>query len=81
LRADFEKFFTANANGRHETFVDELLATREWAIERARYRLTYAPKSGGAQVIETGRHVVRRRSLDGRWQIAWEIWNTDTPAE
>src|ERR1041385_4130640 len=41
----FEKqqFFAQNT-GKHETFVDEILTHEDWAIERARYTLTFAPK-------------------------------------
>jgi hypothetical protein len=42
-------------------------------------RAHYVPKGTAAEVVETGRHVVCRRWIDGRWQITWEIWNTDAP--
>ena len=80
LQADFEKFFGDNEQVRHETFVDEVLVTAEWGIERARYTLAYTPKEGGKTVVETGRHVVCRKLIDGRWQIVWEIFNTDQSA-
>jgi len=73
----FEEFFSENENARHETTVEEMLVTKEWAIERGRYKMTYTPKKTGAPVIETGRHVMCRKKIDGRWQIVWEIWNTD----
>ena len=76
LQAEIENFFSDNT-GRHETVVDEILATGEWAIERAHYTLTFTP-TGGPEMIETGRHVMCRKKVDGRWLIAWEIWNTDT---
>jgi uncharacterized protein (TIGR02246 family) len=80
LQADFEKFFS-QYTGRHETIVEEILATADWGIERARYVLTYSPLLGGREVKETGRHVVCRKKRNGRWQIAWELWNTDTPSQ
>ncbi len=80
LQADFEAFFT-KYTGRHETLVDEILAHDGWAIERARYVLTFRPKAGGAEIRESGRHVVCRKRTNNRWQIAWELWNTDTPAQ
>jgi ketosteroid isomerase-like protein len=49
------------------------------AIERAHYRLTYRPRAGGAEVVETGRHVECRRKIGGQWLIVTEIWNTDAP--
>ena len=78
LQVEFEKFFLQNT-GRHETQVEEILVADDWAIERARYTLTYSPLSGGEEVKETGRHVVCRKLKDGTWQIAWELWNTDGP--
>ncbi len=78
LQADFEKFFAQNT-ARHETLVEEILTTEDWGIERARYVLTYSPLSAGGEVRETGRHVVCRKKTNGKWQIAWELWNTDTP--
>ena len=79
IQTDFEQFF-AQYTGRHETFVDEILTHEDWAIERARYSLTSTPKPSGPQIKETGRHVICRRKLNGSWVIAWELWNTDTPA-
>jgi uncharacterized protein (TIGR02246 family) len=80
LQADFERFFAGNT-GRHQTLVDEILTGDDWAIERARYVLTYSPKAGGPEVKESGRHVVCRRRSGDAWRIAWEIWNTDTPPQ
>jgi uncharacterized protein (TIGR02246 family) len=78
-QAAFEQFFAENENARHETTVDEILATNEWAIERGHYTMTYTPRKTGIQIVETGRHVMCRRKVDGAWQIVWEIWNTDKP--
>ena len=77
----FEEFFSENENARHETTVEEMLVTNDWAIERGTYRMTYKPKKTGEQVIETGRHVMCRRKVGGVWQIVWEIWNTDNPVK
>jgi len=79
IEAGRQQFFAQNT-ARHETFVDEILTHEDWAIERARYAISYTPKPNGPQRKETGRHVVCRRKLNGSWLIAWEIWNTDMPA-
>lgn len=79
LRADFENFLTNNT-AEHKTDTDEILTGDNWAIERAHYLLTYTSKMTGNVTIETGRHVVCRKKINGRWQIAWEIRNTDRPA-
>jgi uncharacterized protein (TIGR02246 family) len=78
-QAAFEQFFAENQNARHQTTVEEILVANEWAIERGRYTMTYTPRKTGLQIVETGRHVMCRKKVDGTWQIAWEIWNTDTP--
>ena len=79
IQAELDKFLSENT-GRHETSVEEVLIGDGWAIERARYTMTYTPKGAGTQIIETGRHVMCRKKVDGRWEIAWEIWNTDQPS-
>jgi ketosteroid isomerase-like protein len=77
LLAEFESFFAENDAARHETAIEEILVGDGWGIERARYTLTFMPKADGQPVTETGRHVMHRRMIDGRWQIVWEIFNTD----
>ncbi len=49
LQAEFERFFSQNS-GRHETIVEEILATEDWAIERAIYVLTDSPLSANREV-------------------------------
>jgi uncharacterized protein (TIGR02246 family) len=78
-QAAFEQFFAENENARHETTVEEILVANGWAIERGHYTMTYAPRKTGSPIVETGRHVMCRRKVDGNWQIVWEIWNTDKP--
>jgi ketosteroid isomerase-like protein len=78
ILAEFEKFFREN-EGRHKTEVDEIIGGTNWAIEKARYTMHIKSKSSGAEVIETGRHVMCRRKISGAWFIVWEIWNSDAP--
>jgi ketosteroid isomerase-like protein len=78
IRAELEKFFEGN-EARHETFVEEILTKDEWSIERARYINTYTPKGTANRIVETGRHVICRRKINGKWLITWEIWNSDQP--
>ena len=79
LEAEFASFFAANV-ARHETMVDQILEQGDLAIEVARYRLTFKPRAGGPEVVETGRHVEIRQRFDGQWRIVLEIWNSDMPA-
>jgi uncharacterized protein (TIGR02246 family) len=78
VRADFEAFF-ASHTARHETIVERILIDGGMAVESGRYRMTFKPKGGGTEVVETGRHVECRRKIDGKWRIVLEIWNIDTP--
>lgn len=79
IQADFESFF-ANNVARHETILDAMHQEGNLAIEEARYRLTYKPRAGGVEIVESGRHLECRRKIDGKWRIVVEIWNSDTPA-
>ncbi|MFZ1702209.1 MAG: DUF4440 domain-containing protein [Pyrinomonadaceae bacterium] len=78
ILASLEGLFQ-DASAKHETVVDEVLVGDGWAIERARYSMTITPKESGTAVVETGRHIMCRKKIDGRWLIVWEIWNTDQP--
>ena len=79
IQAAFETFNRDNDGASHETTVDELVLTPDRAIERGHYRMTYTPKSTHQPVVETGRHVMERRWIEGRWQIVWEVFNKDKP--
>lgn len=79
MQADFESFFASNV-ARHETMADRIFNQGDLAIEAARYRMTYRPRAGGAEVVESGRHTECRRKIDGKWLIVLEIWNSDTPS-
>jgi len=78
LQADFKSFLEANS-ARHETTVDGIIREDGLAIERAHYRLSYKPRTGGTEVVETGKHLECRRYVDGKWRIVLEIWNSDAP--
>lgn len=62
LQGVLNNFYLQNASVHHQTFVDELQAKDNWALERARYKLSYIPASTGVQVVETGRHVIFRKN-------------------
>jgi uncharacterized protein (TIGR02246 family) len=78
IKAELEKFLGQN-DARHETFPEEILTKDDVSIERARYITTYTPKAGANRIVETGRHVMCRKKINGKWLIAWEIWNSDQP--
>jgi ketosteroid isomerase-like protein len=79
IRTEFENFFKQNDATKHETFPEEIITKDDVSIERSRYINTYTPKSGGSRIVETGRHVMCRKKLGGKWLITWEIWNSDQP--
>lgn len=79
IRAEFEKFFEQNEATKHETFPEEIITKDDVSIERSRYINTYTPKGTNNRIVETGRHVMCRKKLGGKWLIAWEIWNSDQP--
>lgn len=78
IRAEFEKFLEQN-DARHETFPEEILTNDDWSIERSRYINTYTPNGTTNRIVETGRQVICRKKIDGKWLITWEIWNSDQP--
>lgn len=52
----------------------------DWALDRGHYRLSVAPRSGGAARDENGSYlIVWQRQADGGWQIARDIDNSWTP--
>lgn len=76
---DFRGFFAANS-ARHQTYIEEIIIEDDLSIERSRYRMSFRPRAGGPETIETGRHIEIRRRINGQWLITHEIWNTDPPA-
>ena len=79
IRNELEKFLGQNEYARHETFPEEILTADDFSIERSRYIMTYTPMNTTNRIVETGRHVICRKKIDGKWLINWEIWNSDQP--
>ena len=80
LRKDFDALFEA-FNARHETQVDEYIIDGQRAVELAHYTLTLEPRAGGDAVVEKGRRIICWRLTKARWEIAWEMWNTQGPPQ
>lgn len=78
IRAELEKFLEQN-DARHETFPEEIITKDDVSIERSRYINTYTPKGTNNRIVETGRLVMCRKKINGKWLITWEIWNSDQP--
>ena len=71
IRADYESFFS-NFDLHHQTTVVQLEVQGSMAVERGEYIMT--DKSGA--VVETGKHMITRRRINGSWVSVMEIWNT-----
>lgn len=80
LRKDFETLFET-FNARHVTQIDEYVLGGDRAVELAHYTLTLQPRAGGETVVESGRRVICWQRNKMRWEIAWELWNTQGAPE
>jgi ketosteroid isomerase-like protein len=61
-----------------------VVANGSLAVERGTYQLQGGPKPGAPKgspmVNETGKYLLHWELVNGAWQVADEIWNTDAPA-
>ena len=78
---EFKNLMQQNPGVQHHTQIDEILIDDSFAIERAHYTMVYPASAKNKQVNETGRHVMCRKKINGKWKIAWEIWNRDKPLQ
>jgi uncharacterized protein (TIGR02246 family) len=60
--------------------VDEVRVLGDWAFERGDYAIELNPAPGGPSMKDRGKYVTIYRKGDGeKWQMARDIWNSDTP--
>lgn len=53
----------------------------DMAFEQYAGVVTMTPKAGGEAMTENVRGIhIYKKGADGAWRIAYDIWNTDTPA-
>ena len=71
IRADYE-FTFSNFNLHHKTTVVQLEVQGSMAVERGEYVM----KDSTGAVVETGKHMITRRRINGSWLVVMEIWNT-----
>jgi ketosteroid isomerase-like protein len=71
IRADYE-FLFKNFDLRHRTTVVQLEVQGTMAVERGEY-VMFGPNG---VVVETGKHMIMRRRINGPWRVVIEIWNT-----
>jgi ketosteroid isomerase-like protein len=80
-RKELENLISQNPGVQHHTIVDEILVDDSFAIERAHYIMVYPASANSKQITESGRHIMCRKKINGKWKIAWEIWNKDKPLQ
>jgi ketosteroid isomerase-like protein len=50
------------------------------AVERGTYSVTFTPPGATTPITDTGKYLVHWHLIDGKWQLADDIWNSDLPA-
>ena len=62
-------------------FPDEVnLTSAEWAFERGTYKISLAPRAGGAPINDVGKYItIYRRQAGDTWVMARDIWNSNSP--
>jgi uncharacterized protein (TIGR02246 family) len=58
---------------------DSVTQSGDLAVEVGRYQFGMTP-TGGATMRDTGKYVVVWKRVNGQWQIADDIYNSDMPA-
>ena len=58
---------------------EEVLVFGDWALQRYSMTMAMTPVAGGEAIQEDGKglHIYQKQS-DGSWELARDIWNTDT---
>ena len=75
IRADYE-FLFANYDLQHVTVVRQLEIQGTLSVERGDYTMLVVPADGSPSFIETGKHIIVRRKINGSWLSVIETWNT-----
>lgn len=60
--------------------VDEVRVFGDWGFERGGYTISLVPAPGGPSMQDNGKYItLYRKSEEGRWQMARDIWNSNNP--
>lgn len=82
IRAGFVEEFQRFSEIRSEGASQRVHFAGDYAMERGTYTFTGKLAEGGQELTERGKYVVvAQKGTDGSWQILWEIWNSNAPAE
>jgi ketosteroid isomerase-like protein len=74
IRADYE-FLFANYDLQHVTKVVQLEIQGTLSVERGDYSMLVVPADGSGAFVETGKHLIVRRWINGSWLNVMETWN------
>jgi ketosteroid isomerase-like protein len=78
-RAFWREGFNA-AESRFSVFPEKLEISGDIAIDRFRWGVDSAPRSGGEPIHDEGKNIwIWRRQSDSGWKLAQAIWNSDRP--
>ncbi|MEX0692722.1 MAG: DUF4440 domain-containing protein [Gemmatimonadales bacterium] len=73
----------AHGTWTEDIMTEAVVANGPIAIERGRYVLNFTPGStspaGAVAMSDTGKYLWHWHRIDGRWQLADAIWNSDRP--
>lgn len=74
VEADFAFLFD-NFDFTHQTTVVQLEIHGTLAVERGDYTMLVVPADGSPAFVETGKHMIVRRQVNGAWVHVMETWN------
>jgi ketosteroid isomerase-like protein len=83
-RSEIERYFTllfAQTRVAFSFTVSQIHISGDIALERVEYTVTARPVHGGREVRDVGKGLhIYRRTPNGSWKLAMDIWNSDEPA-
>jgi ketosteroid isomerase-like protein len=78
VRGYWADFFGAWVVTEASSYIDEILVAGDWAWSRGHYSESFRPMHGGDTIRDSGRFSgIWRRSSDGSWKIARDMWQSD----
>jgi ketosteroid isomerase-like protein len=77
IKAFWEGFLALKPQG--TITAEAVWANGPLAVERGTVKLSYTPPGATTPVTEVGKYLVHWHRVDGKWLIADDIWNLDTP--
>ena len=82
---DWARPMFAHGNWSEDIITESIVANGPIAIDRGRYVLNFTPgpnsPDDAVAMSDTGKYLWRWHRIDGRWQLADAIWNSDLPLQ